>query len=239
MGTRVIIRGYSVTHGTRRGHPAYTLPGGCVRLTIPAVGEPGFGSPVAAGDPMSHIPALPLLLPVLLAGFAGCAEKSPPHPGVGIPIDALGGDAASDPLPAFLDAASDATFVGNRPPPGTGPATWPAGPVATPWTVSRIPEPSSPGPGQPPAGPGASQENEARRLSLKVAGGDLAITGASDDFLFVHRPLDGDGAIVAVLRATSGCPADASPLVSCCAPRWAATPRTVWPRPATSAARRC
>lgn len=35
----------------------------------------------------------------------------------------------------------------------------------------------------------------------------MPITGTHDDFLFVHRPLLGDGAIVALARATGNCPA--------------------------------
>ena len=42
-------------------------------------------------------------------------------------------------------------------------------------------------------------------FALTSDGSGLPITGAHDDFLFVHRPLAGDGAILALARATSGC----------------------------------
>ena len=50
---------------------------------------------------------------------------------------------------------------------------------------------------------GARAEGDS--FALTSDGTGLPITGARDDFLFVHRPLTGDGAIVALARATSGC----------------------------------
>jgi hypothetical protein len=50
---------------------------------------------------------------------------------------------------------------------------------------------------------GARAEGDS--FALTTDGTGLPITGARDDFLFVHRPLAGDGAILALARATSGC----------------------------------
>jgi hypothetical protein len=60
-------------------------------------------------------------------------------------------------------------------------------------------------PGQPPA-PGQARA-EGDTFAITGAGTGVPITGAQDDFLFVHRPLVGDGAILALLRTTAGCPA--------------------------------
>jgi hypothetical protein len=46
---------------------------------------------------------------------------------------------------------------------------------------------------------------EGDSFALTSDGSGLPVTGAHDDFLFVHRPLAGDGAILALARATSGC----------------------------------
>jgi hypothetical protein len=50
---------------------------------------------------------------------------------------------------------------------------------------------------------GARAEGDS--FALTSDGTGLPITGSHDDFLLVHRPLAGDGAIVALARATAGC----------------------------------
>jgi hypothetical protein len=127
------------------------------------------------------------------------------------------GDGASDDTPAdgapapglphgapdrVVTVAPGASFVGPLPAPGARAPAAPSGALAAPWTASFIGTSA----GAAPATSAAVQAQD-RAFTLDAAGTGLTIAGTDDDFLFVHRTLAGDGALVALLRSIDGCAA--------------------------------
>jgi hypothetical protein len=116
------------------------------------------------------------------------------------------GDASPPPGPAHgapdrvVSVPAGASFVGPLPAPGASAPATPIGGLGPPWKASFIGASA----GSAPA-PGAAVQTQDRAFTLDAAGSGLTIAGTDDDFLFVHRTLAGDGALVALLRAIEGC----------------------------------
>lgn len=100
-----------------------------------------------------------------------------------------------------VSGAPGASFVGPLPAPGTLAPTSPAQPVAAPWSSTFVGASAGSA-----ADPMAAVRAGDRAFAVEAAGTGLNIAATSDDFLFVHRTLAGDGAVVGLLRAVEGCP---------------------------------
>jgi hypothetical protein len=144
--------------------------------------------------------------------LAGCDDD----PGRARGADGAVADAPAE--PGSFDARHDGPFVADLG--GPGPGQWPTAAVSAPWLVTRVPAvpagpPDDAGADATEAAPDAAEvprapfevgaHAEGDSFALASDGNGLPITGAHDDFLFVHRPLTGDGAIVALARSTAGC----------------------------------
>jgi hypothetical protein len=143
-------------------------------------------APVPPPWTVSRIPAVALPTPPADAAAPAQPDAAPDAP----PDTDPGSDDAGDAAPDSADEVpADAT-----------------GDVIADLAPDRAPDLASDVSADLPAGlqqVGARAEGDS--FALTTDGSGLPITGARDDFLFVHRPLAGDGAIVALARATAGC----------------------------------
>ena len=91
------------------------------------------------------------------------------------------------------------SLVGALPAPGPAAPPLPATPLTSPWAMSVV------GPGTASQALDPTVTASGRVFALSAAGQGLELAGVEDEFLFVHRLLSGDGAVVALVRSLEGC----------------------------------